>query len=212
MSPSDETTDNRISDTARLIRLAKGGDNRALTDLYARYGDRLRTIVRFRLGPRLRLKMESCDVVQEALLASLSQFDKAMFLSEGAFLHWLSKIAENRIRDLADHFAARKRDVGRETPLESPESATDAVKGPIAHLATSSTPSVRAMRAEELERLDHAIESLPDDQRDALILVRYTGLSLAEAGEIVERSPDAVRMLVARAIVKLGKHIAATES
>ncbi len=119
------------------------------------------------------------------------------------------KLAENRIRDQADHFAAQKRDAARETPLEARQPSADSVFGPIAELATFSTPSRAAVRAEDLSRLEAAIDSLADDQREALLLVRYEGLALAEAGKEMGRSPDAVRMLVSRAIVQLGNKVSA---
>ncbi len=76
-----------LSATIHLLRRAKGGDQQALNDLYARYGERLHTVVRFRLGPRLRSKMESCDVVQDALLASLRRIEAGEFASSGALFH-----------------------------------------------------------------------------------------------------------------------------
>ncbi len=205
MTESDSPNKSDLTETIRLLRLAKAGDQRAIENLYARYGERLRTIVRFRLGPRLRSKMESCDVVQETLMASVRHFDNAVFESDGAFLHWLTKLAENRIRDLADHFSAKKRDVGRERPLETPGLSTDSAFGPIPELATHSTPSKAAVLTEDLKRLEDEVTGLPDDQREALLLVRYTGLTYAEAGRELGRTPDAVRMLDARARVSLAK-------
>lgn len=201
-----------LTATVQLLRRAKGGDKRALNDLYTRFGERLRTVVRFRLGPRLRSRMESCDVVQEAFLASLRHIEQAQFASSGAFFHWLVKLAENRIRDQADHLAAKKRDAARERPLEAQQPATDSVFGPIAELATFGTPSQAAVRAEDLDRLEAAIDALPADQKDALLLVRYEGLTLDEAGKKMDRSPDAVRMMVARAIIRLGKELGAHKS
>ncbi len=202
-----DPTNRDLAQTIQLLHRAKDGDERALSDLYARFGERLHTVVRFRLGPRLRSKMESCDVVQDALLASLKHIRNAEFTSSGALFHWLAKLVENRIRDHADHFAAQKRDAARETPLEVQRPSADSVFGPIAEVATFGTPSQAAVRAEDEARLGEAIDGLQADQKEALILVRYEGLSLAEAGEKMERSPDAVRMLVARAIVQLGKEM-----
>ncbi len=192
-----------LQETIQLLRQAHAGDQKALGDLYARYGERLRSVVRLRLGPRLRSKMESCDVVQEALLASLRHVEQAEFVSSGAFMRWLSKLAENRIRDEAEKYTAQKRNAARELPLEVTTPATDSVAGPIADLATFTTPSQVAARAEDLQHLENAIDALPDDQKEALLLVRYEGLSLAEAAAHLQRSPDAVRMLIARALARL---------
>lgn len=105
-----------LTETISLLRLAQNGDRHAVNDLYARFGPRLETVVRMRLGPRLRKKLETCDIVQDALLAALPHVERAEFESGGAFFHWLTKLVENRIRDMADHFGAQKRDAAREAP------------------------------------------------------------------------------------------------
>lgn len=136
-----------FSVTSDLLRRAKKGDREALNDLCARYGERLRTVVRLRLGIRLRSKLESCDVVQDALMKALPGIQDAHFTTSGAFFHWLTAIVENHIRDLADHYAADKRDAARERPLEVRGSGTESIGGPIAKLATTGTPSLAAIRA-----------------------------------------------------------------
>lgn len=201
---STPTNPDYLCETIDLLRRAKSGDAKAVGDLYARFGDRLQAVVRLRLGSRLRTKVETCDIVQETLLAALPQLEKGDFPTSGALFHWLTRLAENRIRDLADHFGAQKRDAGRERPLEVRNPTGDSMFGPIADIATTGTPSMYASRNEEIEALEHAIDSLPDEQREALILVRYEGMSLAEAGAVMNRSADAVRMMVSRALVKLG--------
>jgi len=200
-----DLSDLDLSQTIQLLGRAKQGDAQALNDLYGRYGERLRTVVRLRLGIRLRSKLESCDVVQDAMLKALPRMQDAEFATSGAFFHWLTAIVENHIRDMADHYAADKRDAARERPLELQQPGSQSITGPIANLATSGTPSMAAAQAEDLLRLEAAVDALPADQKEALLLVRYEGLSLAEAGEKMGRTPDAVRMLVARAIVRLGK-------
>ena len=199
--------DEGIEVTKCLLRRVREGDRQALNDLYARYGSRLLTAVRLRLGGRLRSRLESVDVVQDALIASLGQIQDGQFASEGALLHWLTVLVERRICDLADYHGAQRRDAARETPLVANRPTTDSLYGPIADVATFGTPSQAAIRQEDLARLEQAVDGLPAEQKEALLLVRYEGLALAEAAELMGRSPDAVRMLVARAIVRLGKEL-----
>lgn len=201
-----------LSETINLLGQARAGDRGAADNLFLKIGPRLEAIVRLRLGYRLRTKMETLDVVQDAMLAALPHLEVKQFNSSGEFFHWLSALLENRIRDLADHFGAAKRNTGREQPLESPVVNGDTRLGPIASLATGDTPSMIAAGREEVRRLEQAIDELPEDQREALILVRYTGMSLAEAGQEMNRSADAVRMLVSRAIVRLGSLLVSTDS
>jgi RNA polymerase sigma-70 factor (ECF subfamily) len=191
--------------TVRLLARHRDGDPDALDQLYRRYLDRLHAVVRLRMGPGLRAKMESCDIVQEAFLASLRNVDRFTYRGEGHFFHWLCRITENRIRDEVDRNAARKRDMARERRLERRRPSRDSVLGPVRELARLTTPRTQAARAEQVARLERAVDQLPPPQREALLLVRYEGLSLQDAAAKMDRSPDAVRMLVARAIVALGK-------
>lgn len=201
-----------LNETINLLGQARAGDRGAADNLFFKIGPRLEAIVRLRLGYRLRTKMETLDVVQDAMLAALPHLEVKQFNSSGEFFHWLSALLENRIRDLADHFGAAKRNTERERPLEAPAGGEDTRLGPIAGLARGDTPSMIAAGREEACRLEQAIDELPEDQREALILVRYTGMSLAEAGQEMNRSADAVRMLVSRAIVRLGSLLVSTDS
>jgi RNA polymerase sigma-70 factor (ECF subfamily) len=49
------------------------------------------------------------------------------------------------------------------------------------------------------DQIRHALDRLSLDQRSCLLLYAWTGYTCAEIGEIVGRSPDAVRMLMVRA-------------
>jgi RNA polymerase sigma factor (sigma-70 family) len=93
-------------ETQVLINEAKLGDKDALNRLFARYQNRVLRIVRFRLNPELRekLKTQSMDIVQEVFIAALRKLNEFEPTSKGAFLHWLSKIVENYIRDQIDYF------------------------------------------------------------------------------------------------------------
>ena len=201
--------EDRPDATVRILARYKDGDAGAINALYDRYFDRIHAVVRLRMGPRLRAKAESVDIVQEAFLASLRGLDNFQYRGEGDFLHWLSKITENRIRDEADYFRAQKRDVARERPLHAGRPSRDSVFGPVNELARHTTPATQVARAEEIQRLEEAMDALPAPQREALLLVRYEGLSLQAAGEKLDKTPDAVRMLMARAIVALGKKLGA---
>jgi len=51
--------------------LAKDGDHAALDQLCTVYGERVRRIVRLRMGKELRPKLDSMDLVQDALVSAL---------------------------------------------------------------------------------------------------------------------------------------------
>lgn len=199
-----------MTTTVRLLQAAKQGDRGAMDDLCSRYWERVHTVVRLRLGQALRAKVESSDIVQEVFLASLKGIETFEHGSEGDFFHWLCKLVENRIRDQAEYFQAKKRQAAHVMALQPELPNRTTVFGPLLQIGVSHTPSSDVMRREELDLLEEAVDELPDDQREAVILTRYEGLSLGEAASILSKSPDAVRMLVSRAIVSLGKRLGPT--
>jgi RNA polymerase sigma-70 factor, ECF subfamily len=186
--------------TRALLLRAQVGDNQALSDLYDRYQMRVLAAVRARLGAKLRGKLESWDVVQDALMASLKNLQSFKPTSEGAFLNWLAKIVENRIRDRLDYFVAEKRDPGRETPLARQRSAESSIPLDIPDRNGAPTPSQALILSEDLARLEEAMDRLPEEQREMIVAVKIEGQSYDEIARAMVKSPDAVRMQVNRAM------------
>src|SRR5262249_54879201 len=168
---------NRVMEsiTRILWQKARAGDRAAYDGLFALHADRALLFIRTRLGPRLRQKLESLDVLQDAYLAAHRAFDGFEYTDEGAFTRWLCRIIDNRIRDLGDHFAAAKRQ-----PVELPRSDPT---GPVTALD----------RAEHREKIARALDTLGDDHREVLLLRFFEGLSAEEAGKQLNRSAGAVR-------------------
>ncbi|MHC4511392.1 MAG: RNA polymerase sigma factor [Planctomycetota bacterium] len=106
-----------IQETQELVVLAKGGDYSAQDRLYSAYGERVRRIVRLRMGSKLRSKLESMDLVQDVLMCALRDLGDFTYRNEGDFLRWLSRIAENRLRDNLDKLHSDKRDIRKEVSM-----------------------------------------------------------------------------------------------
>ena len=63
--------------------------------------------------------------------------------------------------------------------------------------------AVRLVLEEGLEQLERGLESLDEPQREVIVLRKFEELSFTEIGERMGRSPDACRMLLARAMTAL---------
>jgi RNA polymerase sigma-70 factor (subfamily 1) len=164
---------------------------------------RVLAAVRARLGAELRQKVESWDIVQEAMLASLkkvSAFDDA---SEGAFMKWLDQIVENRIRDKFDFFHAGKRDLRQESPFPGARSSDSSPPLDIPDKSGVPTPSKVLVLNEDLARLEMALDKLPQEARELIVAVKIEGQSYQEIGASQGKSTDAVRMQVNRAMAAL---------
>jgi RNA polymerase sigma-70 factor (ECF subfamily) len=189
--------------TQHLVALAKDGDKFALNQLCSVYGERVRRIIRLRLDHKLRPKLDSVDVVQDALIQALGGLKDFNYRNEGDFLRWLCRIAENKIRDIFDKFHADKRDVHKEIPFKkegrSTESGSVGAAGPM----HTTTPSVIACRKEALDKLEQALDKLKPEYKQIVVLKRIEGLSHAEIAEKLGKNTGAVRMLLARAMAAL---------
>jgi RNA polymerase sigma-70 factor (ECF subfamily) len=155
------------------------------------------------MSRQLRSKLESMDLVQETLIHALGGLDKFTYTNEGDFVRWLSKIAENELRASMKKLHAGKRDIRREVrpATHYPTTGAGGIGAPGAVQAT--TPSVIMSRKEDLSKLEQAIDALRPEYREVIVLAKIDGLSYKEIGRRLDKSADAVGMLLSRAMVAL---------
>jgi RNA polymerase sigma-70 factor, ECF subfamily len=166
------------------------------------FRDYLRLLARLRLDPRLRAKLDPSDVVQQTLMEAhqgLEKFRGRTFAERAAWLRQiLARNLANAVRDLGRD----KRDVARERPLDA--AAAESASRLEAWLAAEqSSPSERAQREEEAVRLAQALTTLPEAQREVVLLRHCQGWSLADISRHVGRSPSAVAGLLHRGLQHL---------
>jgi RNA polymerase sigma-70 factor, ECF subfamily len=178
--------------TALLLR-ARAGSADALNELYARFGPRLLSLIRLRMGPGLRPEADSRDILQSTLLKSFQHLDQFAGADGRSLMGWLARIAENEIRDQADRQGRQRRDKAREEPLDAALPVT-------AHMRTAVS---QLIVDEETGRLERAVARLDEPHREAILLRKFEELSYAEMAGRMGKSEDACRMLVARAMVAL---------
>ncbi|HCO96856.1 MAG TPA: hypothetical protein DIU00_23440 [Phycisphaerales bacterium] len=189
--------------TRELVALAKDGDESAISQLWTVYGARIHWIMRLRIGRELRSKLESVDLTQEALLSALRDLENFTYKNEGDFLRWISTIAENRLRDNLDKMHAEKRDIRKEIRLGKPDANTVSKSAVSFTPIEVTTPSVIMSRKEELEKLEKAIDKLRPEYKEVIVLSKIEGLSYKEIADRLDRSSEAVRKLISRAMAAL---------
>ena len=189
--------------TQELVILAKEGDDSALEQLCRVHGERVRRIIRLRMGKEIRSRLDSMDLVQDALILALGGLKDFTYKNEGDFLRWLSRITQNALRDNLDKLYTDKRDIRKEVRLENYEPTTGSgfVGTPGAIEAT--TPSVIMSKKEDLDKLEKAIDELKSDYREVIVLSKIDGLSYKEIGDRLGKSIDSVGHLLSRAMVAL---------
>lgn len=180
-----------------LVKKAQGGDRAAFEKLFSEHREPLERFVHHRLGPRLRSQTEAEDVLQETFLRACQSIQRFRWRNEGSFGRWLCSIAEHVILKLANR-EERRRKLYLE--LAAAPAREDA------------TPSRALRRDERLERLQAALGGLSPDHREVIMLARIEGLRIKEIAKKMERSPNAVLLLLSRALKKLRDSFGDTES
>ena len=189
--------------TRYLVALAKDGDESALSQLCAVYGPRVHWLVRLRMSKELRPKLDSIDVVQDALIHALGGIKDFTYENEGDFVRWLSRIAENTLHDNWERFHAKKRDIQKEIPLGKYRPATGGECSGIPEPVAATTPSMILSKKEDLDRLEKAIDALKPEYREVIVLTKIEGLNYQQIADKIGKSSEAVRKLVSRAMTAL---------
>ncbi|MBL8842287.1 MAG: sigma-70 family RNA polymerase sigma factor [Planctomycetes bacterium] len=191
----------RADATETLLKRARAGDAAAFEQLFALHGERLRRSARAKVPAALRGRIDDSDVVQEALVDAVTHLDSFEARGEGSFRRWLSALLRNRLLMTIQHCLGRKkRDARREQRLDS----DTASKASGLRLASpQSSPSAAAMRGERRRQLERALATLPADYAQVLRLVRLEEKSIAEAAAAMGRTENAVKKLLARALLAL---------
>jgi len=193
------------TNTVDLVLRAQQGVETAREELFSRYGSRVLCVVRMRLGAKLRNRLDSMDIAQEAMVDALGRLDNFSMRDESSLMRWLAVIVENKIRNQAAFHGAAMRDVGAEVSLEAPDDDSGPAFDVTGGLAT---PSVEVGRAEEIDRVREAIASLPERYRETILLRDYTGASWkGVAEELGIGNADAARAIHSRALSKLGEKL-----
>ena len=170
--------------TEELVLKAQEGSAAAFARLATLYRDRLQSQVEARMGDAVKARVEAADIVQDTFSKALESIRYFQWRGDDSFYRWLGTIAEHLIWNIA-----KKRST--ESLRLDPENQSDPSAGK------------RLQRAERFERLEAALETLHDDQREAVLLARIDGMSLNEVARRMGRSPGAVQKLVARALLAL---------
>lgn len=182
----------------QLLKNARTGDPLAIGKLLDNHRDYLLLIANQDLDSKLRGKLGSSDVVQESLLTAHQCFERFEGESKPELLAWLKKILSNDLLQAQRTFkTTQKRQVNRERPIQGNSSIMNPLVDP------QVTPGTHAMVAEESALLHDAIEQLPADYQLVLREHSWHHKGFVEIGEVLGKSPEAIRKIWTRAVLKL---------
>lgn len=178
-----------VESTLDLLVRARAGDEVALNHLLGRYLGPLTRWARGRLPQWARQMRDTDDLVQESVMQTLRHVDRFEARRDGGFHAYLRRAVENRLID----------EIRR---------ATRAPHGPLASDLADLRPSPieEAISGQTRDRYRAAMAQLSDAEREAVTARLELDCSYAEIAATLGRtSPDAVRMMISRALLKVAK-------
>jgi RNA polymerase sigma-70 factor (ECF subfamily) len=155
---------------SELVARAGSGDERAMTDLYDRYGAVVYTVAYRVVGERA----DAEEVVVEAFAQAwrdAGRFEAA----RGSVAAWLTMIARSRALDLVRARGRRER-LAATAAGASPETSASGAD-------PAANPAERTEQDERRRIVRQAMESLSPPQRQAIELAFFEGLSQSEIAE-----------------------------
>jgi RNA polymerase sigma-70 factor (ECF subfamily) len=187
-----------------LLARARDGDPTALNHLLGLYRNYLRLLAQVQVHNEHGLPFDSSDLVQETMLDAFRDFPDFRGTTDGEFLGWLRQILVRNLTDDLRHHKAKKRDVRRQQPLhELLDQSARNLRSLLA--ASGSSPSEHVSRQENVVLLADALQSLPTDLREVIILRQLAGLTFVEIASRIGGSAHAARRLWIRALQDLRK-------
>ena len=190
-----------VLDRARAGEDEQGAEARGrMLEQYRAY---LTLLARVQIGRRLQGKVDAADVVQETFLEAHRHFGNFRGTTEAELTSWLRQILAGTLAHLLRHYlGTRGRDVRLEMGLTAPPDYSSRPPG-LDLVASLTSPSLQAARREEVVLLADALERLPEEYREVIVLRHWEGLTFPEVAGRMGRSQDSVEKLWLRALARL---------
>jgi RNA polymerase sigma-70 factor (ECF subfamily) len=185
--PNQRLSDSNMQSDEALAQAAQHNSSAAFAELYRRH---LKAVYRYHFS-RVGNTHDAQDLTAQTFLAAQEAI--ASFRGRGKFVTWLMGIASRKATD----YFRRKRTT---LPLEAADQTED----------HSIAPEAFAERQLSLEQVAQALSQLTADRAEAIALQIFSGLSIAEVGQVMGKSEAAVKMLICRALKDLRKHLEVT--
>lgn len=164
---------------------------------------RLKRMLSLRLDPRLRRRIDSSDVLQEAFTAATQRFEEYRGSPAVPFYVWVRQLTLQKLIDLhRRHMGTKGRDVRREVAGDdSPEGTTASLVRVLIDEAL--TPHQSLVRKEQEQRLREALGGLKEIDQEILMLRYFERLTNEECASVIGLTPTAAKLRHLRAAKRL---------
>lgn len=190
------------SQLADWLALARQGDESARNHLFGACRSFVAVMARVQLHRRLHAKVDPSDLVQQSMLEAHRGLMNFQGQTPQEWLAWLKQIVQHNAIDADKRYrGARQRDLRKERSLVIADaSASHAEWSPV---DPGPSPSQLLSNSERELRLAAAIEDLPDDYRQVILLRNIERLQFDQVAERMNRTRGACQMLWKRAVEQL---------
>jgi RNA polymerase sigma-70 factor, ECF subfamily len=186
---------------AARLSAARGGSREALGEVLEACRGYLLLIANRELDTALQPKGGPSDLVQETFLEAQRDFAHFQGTTDEELKAWLRQVLLNNLANFTRRYRQTgKRELGREVNLPASQ---DSGAQEIRLIAEALSPSGEAMANEQVEALGRALDRLPPDHRQVLLLRFQEQQTFEEIGRAMQRTPNAARMLWLRAVERL---------
>ncbi len=171
------------------------------TDEFEPFRSYLHVLAETQLHARLKPKVDASDIVQQTMLQAYQARNQFRGTTDAEKAGWLRTILGNVLSGIAREFGRQRRDISREQSVQAVEQSSLQLQNLLS--ADSSSPSAALHRHERANQLAKAMLQLTNEQRQAIILKYWQGATLAEIGQELDKSTEAVAGLIFRGMQKL---------
>jgi RNA polymerase sigma-70 factor (ECF subfamily) len=169
------------------------------------YRDFLKIVADRALGSDMRCKLDSSDVVQDALLAVYREYDRFEDLPPGEFKALLVRVTLNQLRSMGRKYrGALKRQISREVSLESLKREGGS---PLGFTVREVPPDEHLAERERVQRLRVSLARLPERERTAVTWRAMDDRTFREIGKRLGCSAVAARKLWLRVVEQLRREL-----
>jgi RNA polymerase sigma-70 factor (ECF subfamily) len=198
---------NERGETESLLDRLAEGDEQALPELFDRYRDRLRRMVKLRMDHRLQGRLDPSDVLQEAYLDIARRAEHYRSNPDMPVFLWLRWLTGQRLMALhRKHLGAQMRSAGQEVSLHGgalPPASSISIAAMLLGRITSPTRAAR--RAELQLRLQDVLNTMDPTDREVLTLRHFEELGNGETAQILGITKSAASSRYVRALMRLKK-------
>lgn len=197
--PSEEVITAADKDVSGLVERAKSGDTEAFSEIVSCYERFVyNTACRVLTASGLSTS-DADDIAQDALIKAWRSLSS--FRGDCSFSTWLFRVTVNTARD-AVRSSARKPVISL-TRQENEDEEPEIWDIPVT--SGDEIPEEAAERRETIEAVRRAVESLPDDQRQAIVLRDIHDLPYSEIASILGVEVGTVKSRINRGRANLKK-------